>query len=588
MANDFEPAPGNRMSSVQLGKRGRRALQTVAAVLRRTVRRIRRGGASRAGRLFVFIAYAPPGYEGDLGRAYNDYMERLDPEDWALFIDHDAMLPDQHWRQLVTPILARLASEAVLVVARTNRIGSPYQRLSLLEDEHRLSVHAAFARFLRERESDATVDVTHLPPASGVLMLLRRSTWERTRFPHGFLAVDNDFHRSLRARGGRILLPLGLYAYHFYRADGDASHAVVLPRTPPRPAAPHRVRTFVHEAGSGLRVADYLDMLPRRGWAILLGGRTMPCDRGWYDRACAIAAAAGSRDVIILNGNRLAPGPGGADDILAHRRIADRLAGEHGAATVTLADVLPVHLQAFMLSRDLLAALGGSHSLDPLALADSLRSRRAVFRQAHGIYVYSYEEGEKPPAEDAREGRLAFESFRAGSRRIAILMAWPQQTGMDMILHEIAEQLTASGDLVTLFSPHPETSYTAVKHSYLLRRHRSPDEFAAQFAAHHKAFPFDAILASGPGETAGMGLAMKRRHGIPFTLRLSERSFAEAGTAHLAAAPHLSELDRVIVGGPESARLVADLNPSTDIRVVPEDVAFEELGKRYRSALAGL
>src|SRR5204863_5077698 len=65
--------------------------------------------------------------DANLGLAYNLAMGRLGPDEWALFVDHDAMPTTALWhRQFREAIEAQ--PEAGAIVAMTNRIASAWQR----------------------------------------------------------------------------------------------------------------------------------------------------------------------------------------------------------------------------------------------------------------------------------------------------------------------------------------------------------------------------------------------------------------------------------------------------------------------------
>jgi hypothetical protein len=243
----------------------------------------------------------------------------------------------------------------------------------------------------------------------------------------------------------------------------------------------------------------------------------------------------------------------------------------------------PDKLSGFIISRRLLSTLDKRHIFNAEATVHALRQRGADFRLARGIYVYS--PGlEAPPSELdlSREGAEFARNFNL-TRRIAIVMPWPHQFGMNTVLDQIAESFAASSDLVTLFSPQPNSdNLIPESHRYLLRRYQSPMEFAQQFAAHHEAFPFHAILASGLGEGADIALTAKRRHGIPVTIRLAEVSTAEMEQRMTM----MRDANRLIAVDSSTAKLLALFAPSMDVRIVNESQS--NFGTLYRSLLVGI
>jgi GT2 family glycosyltransferase len=167
--------------------------------------------------LITAIAYD---VERNLGRAYNGIMERLRPDDWAVFIDHDAMFTTRQW---YPQLLAAIAGNpnAGLFAAVTNRIGRKSQIASGAPVGHDMREHFAFGARQRELHGSIAKDVTAESPISGVLMCMSRETWQQIGgFKDGFFGVDNRAHRDVARAGKRVYLLPGIYVYHWYRADG--------------------------------------------------------------------------------------------------------------------------------------------------------------------------------------------------------------------------------------------------------------------------------------------------------------------------------------------------------------------------------
>jgi GT2 family glycosyltransferase len=167
--------------------------------------------------LITAIAYDT---ERNLGRAYNEIMDRLLPGDWCCFLDHDAMFTTRNWyRQLLAAIENNPA--AGLFAAVTNRIGRKSQIPTGAPSGHDMREHFRFGASLAERHGTEAQDITGGSPISGVVMCLSHSTWETMGgFAEGFFGVDNAAHRSVSKTGRRVYLLPGLYVYHWYRADG--------------------------------------------------------------------------------------------------------------------------------------------------------------------------------------------------------------------------------------------------------------------------------------------------------------------------------------------------------------------------------
>lgn len=183
--------------------------------------------------IYTFVPYCPPdvGEGRDLGYAYNRCMGLIGADDWALFLDHDAMFLTPDWYPQVCGVVER-HPDAGLFTAVTNRVGNPAQvvRHPALIDSHDVVKHRELARRRREAYRHRTLDVTRSRAyVSGVVLLLSKRAWEAVRarngtgFERGFY-VDNALHRDVAAAGFGVRIMEGVYVYHWYRAGGDDGH----------------------------------------------------------------------------------------------------------------------------------------------------------------------------------------------------------------------------------------------------------------------------------------------------------------------------------------------------------------------------
>jgi glycosyltransferase involved in cell wall biosynthesis len=176
--------------------------------------------------IYNFIAYATDSEGGGkrVGVAYNRYMNLLpNDDDWACFIDHDAMFTTEDWFNQLGEILAA-HPEFGLLSACTNRIGNPEQKIAKLENTHDMLYHRAIGRQLRQQGGLTIKDVTKTHCISGVVMLVKKSVWKAAGGfkEDGFLGVDNDFHQRVVNSGGKVGVMRGIYVYHYYRADNES------------------------------------------------------------------------------------------------------------------------------------------------------------------------------------------------------------------------------------------------------------------------------------------------------------------------------------------------------------------------------
>lgn len=471
-------------------------------------------------RVFKFIAYAPASYEQNLGRTYNDFMARLGDDDVAVFVDHDAMLVGDDAEELIVALARRCVERDESFVATTNRIGAPYQRLALLENDHDLSKHAVLSHVLHERNHDLLRDVTQMPSSSGVLLMMSKKTWQKRRFADGFLGVDNAFHIDMRSSQGKVLLARGLYLYHFYRADGDLSHAKRLDRPEPVQVEPaqtvgeHTVRTFVFSEDESLTISDYLDLLSGEEWAVCLSSHSIHCLKDWYPRITSELAGADPNTLLYLNSNLLDPAAPSGNDHLEHRAFARDLQNVDGAAEVEV-ELDPARIRAFAISRTLLSRLDGSLPIrDVPQVAEGLGTE---FVRSSDVYVQVLD----GPAEKVPGDEREIERWLSERNRVAILTLgfWPQQAGMEMFIHNLAVRMTEVGDEVVLFTPKPDQDFEEIERNYIVRRYRSETELFDLIGKHHNSLPFDSILVQGAHNAASLALRAREKFGIPVVLR---------------------------------------------------------------------
>lgn len=167
-----------------------------------------------------FIAYST---EKDIGTEYNDYMELIPDNDWACFIDHDAMFTTSDWYLQLYDII-RDNPEYSCFTAVTNRIGNPNQKFAGIDqNNHDIMYHRNIGKKAQQQYRTDVKDMADVKQLmSGVVMLVKKSAWKKVGgFKKGFLGVDNYFHDSLNKEGLKTGLMKGVYVYHLYRANND-------------------------------------------------------------------------------------------------------------------------------------------------------------------------------------------------------------------------------------------------------------------------------------------------------------------------------------------------------------------------------
>jgi GT2 family glycosyltransferase len=193
----------------------------------------------------VIYTHVPYDLDANLGRAYNTFLSLLAPDDWAIFIDHDAMPTTGQWFRQFSECIAFLP-HAGAFVAMTNRIARPWQRTGD-PDSNDIAVHR---RFGAERLRIRTLwDVTDTRGFGGVMFAVSKAAWQECGgFADGLGCVDHSLHHALRSVGRRIFMIEGLYVFHwrhFGAADPTSSH----------PKAPNCPCLSIRETSPTTRIA---------------------------------------------------------------------------------------------------------------------------------------------------------------------------------------------------------------------------------------------------------------------------------------------------------------------------------------------
>lgn len=166
--------------------------------------------------IYNFIAYAPQQTK-DLGKTYNAYMGLLPKDnDYACFIDHDATWTTYNWYNIIEKAV-RAHPNIGCFTALTNRVFCKWQLAKVDRGNNDISYHRDIGWQLYNKEGSACQDMTTNHWMSGVVIIIRKSTWKKIGgFKQGMLGVDNDLHQKLRKHKEKLYLIKGLYVYHWY------------------------------------------------------------------------------------------------------------------------------------------------------------------------------------------------------------------------------------------------------------------------------------------------------------------------------------------------------------------------------------
>lgn len=174
--------------------------------------------------IHTYVPYAPEDRKGDLGWTYNNFMNYLNDDDWACFLDHDACFLTKDWYPRLNKII-ELNPTVGLFYPFTNRIAQPLQiPKNINVNSHDIKYHRQIADKIAAK-GGYTVQIvpgdTNRYLLSGVVMLISKSVWKKVGgFKSGFYGVDNNIHIACNSNNIPVGLMNGIYVYHWYRGDG--------------------------------------------------------------------------------------------------------------------------------------------------------------------------------------------------------------------------------------------------------------------------------------------------------------------------------------------------------------------------------
>lgn len=164
----------------------------------------------------------------NLGQSYNEFVSLLQDDDWACFLDGDAIHTTTFFGKNIESII-QANPEYGLFTCYTNRIGNKYQippSVNWSNDSQKY--HREWGEKLWLQHKTKVLDITNQAPLSGVLILINKNTWSQVG---GFkedkmLSIDNDIHLRFKNAGFKVGLMQGVYVQHWYRngIQKDKSH----------------------------------------------------------------------------------------------------------------------------------------------------------------------------------------------------------------------------------------------------------------------------------------------------------------------------------------------------------------------------
>ena len=153
---------------------------------------------------------SPQRSDSNIGLAYNDFMQLLNSEDWAVFTDLDTCFLTREQPELIEQAIKEYPDTGMFV-CYTNRLGQWDQLLNIKDYNTDINYHIKIAKEQQELPF-SVIPLKGLP--SGMLMVIKKATWEKIGgFLDGF-HIDNNYGFRLLYKGYNILLIENLYIFH--------------------------------------------------------------------------------------------------------------------------------------------------------------------------------------------------------------------------------------------------------------------------------------------------------------------------------------------------------------------------------------
>lgn len=160
----------------------------------------------------------------NIGKSYNQTMSLIGSSDWGCFLDGDAVHTNSFFGKRIEEVIDSNPTYS-LFTCYTNRVGCPYQIApNVNKNSNDQSYHRTFGESLWNSNKTSVVDITNNQLLSGVLILIKKSSWEKVGgFKEtGMLSVDNDIHKKFRTYGLKVGLMKGIYVQHWYRGGNQS------------------------------------------------------------------------------------------------------------------------------------------------------------------------------------------------------------------------------------------------------------------------------------------------------------------------------------------------------------------------------
>jgi GT2 family glycosyltransferase len=163
--------------------------------------------------------------EKNIGVSYNNSMKIIGTQDWACFLDGDAVHTTTFFGSRIEQVIENNPQYS-LFTCYTNRVNCPYQIAPNVDRKSNDQLyHRNFGEDIWNKYKTDVLDITNNQLLSGVLILINKKTWESVGGfkEENMLSVDNDIHKKIQRSGGKVGLMKGIYVQHWYRNDNSKS-----------------------------------------------------------------------------------------------------------------------------------------------------------------------------------------------------------------------------------------------------------------------------------------------------------------------------------------------------------------------------
>jgi len=169
----------------------------------------------------------------DLITAYNEFMELLPDNSWALFRDADTLFLDSFYGEILYKAIENNPNTGCFTCL-TNRIGCEYQLYNEYKGDD-INQHRLIANKIKTLNNNKYTSINNKKqPFSGMLMLLNKTIWNKIggfkqykKLDSKILGVDNQLFYDLIDNNIEVKIINELYIYHWYRG-GDIKNTTHL------------------------------------------------------------------------------------------------------------------------------------------------------------------------------------------------------------------------------------------------------------------------------------------------------------------------------------------------------------------------